>query len=117
FAIGTSYQDGGEFSFGIFERIEKNAHVGEVELLRRRARQFVAERVHAGESGFVGHRLRFLVQVSGVRSQERPLPHTLIIGYSFQVRGFEFWASERALDGLKGVWEGLGLHRWGMVNL
>jgi hypothetical protein len=38
------------------QALQENPHVGEIELLRGRLRQFVAQRKHARNRSFVGHK-------------------------------------------------------------
>ena len=40
----------------MLKRVEQHAHVSEIELVRRRLGQFMAEGKHARDGGFVGQR-------------------------------------------------------------
>src|SRR5579864_268400 len=56
FPIRSRDEHARELSLGIFQRFEKHAHVREIELVRRRLRKLVSERVHAGNRGLIGNR-------------------------------------------------------------
>jgi len=48
-------QHRGKTMLGMPQRREQHSHVRQVELVRRRLRQLVAQRVHLRDCGFVGH--------------------------------------------------------------
>ena len=53
-AVGTSDQHGWKTIFRMSQRRQQHAHVCQIELVRRRLRQLVAQRVHLRDCGFVG---------------------------------------------------------------
>ena len=55
-AVGAGDQHSWKAIFRMPERRQHDAHVREIELVRRRLRQLVAQRVHLRDCGFIGHR-------------------------------------------------------------
>src|SRR5208282_2792947 len=68
-AVGARDQHRGKAILGISQRSEQHAHVRQVELVRRRLRQLVAQREHLRDCGFVGQGCRSLFVVR--RSRRR----------------------------------------------
>lgn len=66
-AVRSSDQNAGELSFGMPQSSQQDAHVLEVELMRRGIRQFVPQGKHARDCGFVGHKSAVSFQPSGIR--------------------------------------------------
>ena len=56
FAVRPRDQHARKSLLGMLHRLEQHAHMRQIELMRRRLRQFVPQRKHARDRGFVGHR-------------------------------------------------------------
>ena len=54
FAVCPRDQDAGKTPLGVFQSVQQDAHVRQIELVRRRLSQFVAQGVHSRNGSFVG---------------------------------------------------------------
>src|SRR5882762_9413063 len=66
FAVRACDENAGKTLLGMAQGCKQHPHVRQVELVRWRLRQFVPERKHAGDCGFVGHKTAFSSQLLAI---------------------------------------------------
>ena len=87
-AVRPRNQHAGKMPLGIIQRGQQDPHVRQIELVRGRLGQFMAQCEHARDGSFVG------------RHQSSVFGRQLKLGYQLQLWRFEFMPSNRRTEGL-----------------